>query len=187
MSITTFTFTFSLMQTTIMRQLDSFDLCIFWTSWCIYFEDDHILCMTNFRKYDTRTLKSQWSILTLTQKKTQLINMIEDCYGSNASHSTETTKCIRNPIVLFNRTCFQLKKNIFTFDHHPGYALKPMHVYCCVDIYGTIWTNWLNLVWFYGISTIVGYLMPNLLYTYILNIYNLVWLSFMAYQPLKVI
>ena len=30
------------------------------------------------------------------------------------------------------------------------------------------------LVWFYGISTIVGYLMPNLFYTYILNIYDFV-------------
>ena len=42
------------------------------------------------------------------------------------------------------------------------------------------------LVWlgFYGISTIVGYLMPNPLYTYILDIYDLVWLGFMAYQPL---
>ena len=39
----------------------------------------------------------------------------------------------------------------------------------------------------YGISTIVGYLMPNPLYTYILNIYDLVWMGFMAYQPLKVI
>ena len=41
-----------------------------------------------------------------------------------------------------------------------------------------------NLIVFYGISTIVGYLMPNLLYTYILNIYDFVWLGFMAYQPL---
>ena len=41
-----------------------------------------------------------------------------------------------------------------------------------------------GLVGFYGISTIVGYLMPNPLYTYISNIYNLVWLGFMAYQPL---
>ena len=40
------------------------------------------------------------------------------------------------------------------------------------------------LVWFYGISTIVGYLMPNPLYTYLLNIYDLVGLAFMAYQPL---
>ena len=41
-----------------------------------------------------------------------------------------------------------------------------------------------GLVEFYGISTIVGYLMANPLYTYILNIYDLVWLGFMAYQPL---
>ena len=38
-----------------------------------------------------------------------------------------------------------------------------------------------GLVGFYGTSTIVGYLMPNPLYTYILNIYDLVWLGFMAY------
>ena len=31
-----------------------------------------------------------------------------------------------------------------------------------------------GLFWFYGISTKVGYLMPNPLYTYILNIYDLV-------------
>ena len=41
-----------------------------------------------------------------------------------------------------------------------------------------------GLVGFYGISTIVGYLMSNHLYTYILNIYDLVRLAFMAYQPL---
>ena len=32
---------------------------------------------------------------------------------------------------------------------------------------------WIGLVWFYGISTIVGYLMPNTLYIFILNIYDL--------------
>ena len=42
------------------------------------------------------------------------------------------------------------------------------------------------LVWFYGIATIVGYEMPNPLYTYILDIYDLVWLGFMAYQPMMV-
>ena len=41
----------------------------------------------------------------------------------------------------------------------------------------------LVFVGFYGISTIVGYLMPNPLYKYILNIYDLVWFGFMAYQP----
>ena len=34
------------------------------------------------------------------------------------------------------------------------------------------------------ISTVVGYLMPNPLYTYLLNIYDLVWLGFTAYQSL---
>ena len=43
---------------------------------------------------------------------------------------------------------------------------------------------WFGLVGFYGISTIVGYLMPNPIYTYILNRHDLVWLGFMAYQPL---
>ena len=41
-----------------------------------------------------------------------------------------------------------------------------------------------GLVGFYGISTFVGYLMPNPLYTCILDIYDLVGLGFMAYQPL---
>ncbi len=36
------------------------------------------------------------------------------------------------------------------------------------------------LVGFYGISTIVGYLILNPFYTYILNIYDLVELSFIA-------
>ena len=38
--------------------------------------------------------------------------------------------------------------------------------------------------WVYSISTFVGYLMPNPLYTYILDIYDLLWLGFMASQPL---
>ena len=34
-------------------------------------------------------------------------------------------------------------------------------------------SNWFGLVWFYGISTNVGYSMTNFLYTYILNTYDL--------------
>ena len=46
-------------------------------------------------------------------------------------------------------------------------------------------TNYrLGLVWFDSISTTVGYFMPNLLYTYILDIYDWVWFGLMAYQPL---
>ena len=41
-----------------------------------------------------------------------------------------------------------------------------------------------GLFGFHDISAIVGYLTPNLLYIYISNIYDSVWLSFMAYQPL---
>ena len=40
-----------------------------------------------------------------------------------------------------------------------------------------------DLLCFYGISTILGYLMPNPFYTYILNMYDLVWLCSIAYQP----
>ena len=62
-------------------------------------------------------------------------------------------------------------------------ALKTM--LCAVHtLYKTNSCFWRDLVGFYGISTIVGYLMPNPFYTYILNIYDLVWLGFMAYQPL---
>ena len=35
---------------------------------------------------------------------------------------------------------------------------------------------WFGFVWFDGISTIVGYLMPNSFYTYILNVYMVGWL-----------
>ena len=52
------------------------------------------------------------------------------------------------------------------------------------SLYINIKYIWFILMGFYGISTIVGYLMPNPLYKYILNIYDLVWFSFMAYQPL---
>ena len=43
---------------------------------------------------------------------------------------------------------------------------------------------WFGLVGFYDISTTVGYLKLNPLYKYVLNIYDLVWLGFMTYQPL---
>ena len=41
-----------------------------------------------------------------------------------------------------------------------------------------------GLVWFYGVSIIIGYLRPNSLFTYILNIWDLVWFGFMEYQSL---
>ena len=56
---------------------------------------------------------------------------------------------------------------------------NPLYTYV-LNIYDLVW---FGLVWFYGISTIVGYLMPNPIYTYILNINDLIHLGFMAYQP----
>ena len=44
--------------------------------------------------------------------------------------------------------------------------------------------GWLVFLFFYDISTIVGYLMLNSVNTYILNIYDLVLLGFMVYKPL---
>ena len=44
--------------------------------------------------------------------------------------------------------------------------------------------NWFGFVWLYGISTIVGYLIPNPFYIYILNVYDLVSLTYIAYQTL---
>ena len=43
------------------------------------------------------------------------------------------------------------------------------------SLYIYIKYTWFACVGVYGISTIVAYLMPNPLYTYILNIYDLVW------------
>ena len=48
----------------------------------------------------------------------------------------------------------------------------------------TYMLNIYGLIWFYGISTILCNLMPDHVYTYILNIYDLVGLGFMAYQSL---
>ena len=41
-----------------------------------------------------------------------------------------------------------------------------------------------GLVGLYGVSNIIDYLRPNSLYTYILNIWDLVWFGFMEYQSL---
>ena len=59
--------------------------------------------------------------------------------------------------------------------------------YAKSSLYKYIEYIWFGLVRFYGISIIEGYFMPNPFYTYILNIYDLVWMGSMSYQPLKVI
>ena len=46
---------------------------------------------------------------------------------------------------------------------------------------------WFGLVGFYGISTIVGHLMPNSLYTYILNIFELVWFGLVGFYGISTV
>ena len=46
---------------------------------------------------------------------------------------------------------------------------------------------WFGSVGFYGISTIVSYLMPNLLYTYVLNIYDLVWFGLVWFYGISTV
>ena len=61
------------------------------------------------------------------------------------------------------------------------YGISTIVVYLMPNpLYTYILNIWFGLVGFYGISTIVGYLMPNPFYAYIINIYDLVWLDFMA-------
>ena len=60
-------------------------------------------------------------------------------------------------------------------------------LYIYIYIYIYIKYIWFSLVEAYVISNIVGYLMLNPHYTYILNIYDLAWLVFIVYEPLLVI
>ena len=63
-----------------------------------------------------------------------------------------------------------------------GYLMpKPVSTYIYIRYI------WFGLVWFYGISTLIGYLIPKHVSTYTLNIFDLVWLGFMAYQPFEFI
>ena len=60
-----------------------------------------------------------------------------------------------------------------------GYGISTIVGYLMPNPLYTYISNIYDLVWFYGISTIVGYLTPYPFYTYILNLYDLVWLGFM--------
>ena len=55
------------------------------------------------------------------------------------------------------------------------------------SLYIYIRYTWFNFVGFYGISTIVGYLMPNPFYTYILDIYDLVGLGWVGFYGISTI
>ena len=88
---------------------------------------------------------------------------------------------------------FNTKSSLYIYIRYIWFSLVWWHINHCrlfnskSSLYIYIRYIWFGLVGFYGISTIVGCLIPNPLYTYILYMYDLVWLSFMAYQPLWVV
>ena len=85
-----------------------------------------------------------------------------------------------------------------------GYLMPNFLYTYTLNIHGLVWFDFINhcklfnakfslfiyieyifgLVGFYGLANSVGYLMLNTLYTNIVNTQDLVWLGFMAYQPL---
>ena len=80
--------------------------------------------------------------------------------------SNNSRRLLRSGLVLWNiNHCMLLnaKYSLFIYSNYIGFGL----------------------VGFYIISTLIGYLVPSYVYTYILNIYDLVWFVFMAYQSLK--
>ena len=94
------------------------------------------------------------------------------------------------------RTEFKFWTRLFAFSHSANCLEKQIFSESMFDLVGFLWHInhwrlcnakslyiyikfiWFGLVGFYGISTIGGYLIPNLLYTYIFNIYSLVWFAF---------
>ena len=88
---------------------------------------------------------------------------------------------------------FKDKSSLYTYMKHIWFGLVGFYgistILCYLmpnplNTYILIKYIWFGLVGFYGISTIVGYLRTNPLHTHIWNKYDLVWLGFMAYQPL---
>ena len=83
-----------------------------------------------------------------------------------------------NPLYTYMLNIYDLFVLVLWHINHGRFFNAKSSLYIYVKY---IWFGWIG---FYGISTIVGYLMPNPLYTYMLNIYDLVGLGFMAYQLL---
>ena len=93
-------------------------------------------------------------------------------------------------LYVFYLSTFNAKSSLYIYIKYIWLGLVFWHINHCrlfnakSSLYIYIKSIWLGLVGFYDISTIVGYSMQNPLYRYILNKYHLVWLGFMAYQPL---
>ena len=67
---------------------------------------------------------------------------------------------------------------VFWYINHSGLLNSKSCLFTYINSILFVWVG------FYGISTIVCYSIPYAVYTYLLNINDLVWLDFMVYQPL---
>ena len=77
-------------------------------------------------------------------------------------------------IFFYKHNLFQtLITSIYTFLIIDPHNLWHIMSFYTVFSYGIVEILMFGLVGFYGMATIVGYLMSNPLYTYILNIYDL--------------
>ena len=63
----------------------------------------------------------------------------------------------------------------------------PLRVRVVLGVMVIYISNIYDLVWFDGISAIIGNLMPNPLYTYISNIYDLVWSDLVRFDGITAI
>ena len=92
----------------------------------------------------------------------------------------ETHRTVKRCIVIMKNDPYHqkyLSKFLIQFDLVWFYSIS-------TSLYIYVEYTWFGLVGFYGISTIVGDLMVNPLYTYILNTCGLIWLVFMIHQAL---
>ena len=106
-------------------------------------------------------------------------------------------KLLRQEVSRFNQTCTEFFKGFscrqveikcITLSYSEK-SYNNTQIYCHISIFigqPKKYSILQGLAWFVFRAyhpPIVGHSMPNPLYTYILNKYELVWLAFMAYQP----
>ena len=133
-----------------------------------------------------RSLKLSLTVNDISECKSIFVYVHVQLYG--CEYTTNIYGLVLwhiNPYRLFNaKSSLYIYIKYIWFGSVWFYGISSLVDYLMLNPFYAYILNIYDLVGFYGISTIVGYLMPNPLYTYILNIYDLVWLGFMAYQPL---
>ena len=77
---------------------------------------------------------------------------------------------------IFGDTTFLVWQGVICLEYNFNqiiFKFGDIRIYLEIIFLASTFIVWFGLVWFYGISTIVGYVMTNPFYTSILNIYDL--------------